>query len=175
MCVGCGVIQPPPPAPDLFLILGLTKRYFLEASEIDAAYRSVARLVHPDRFTRRPAVERRMALQWTASVNEARRTLTDPVRRAWWLATGSAQPREKGMKLDPRFLERMFEWREREEDEPGSMRAQAIVMENQIRTDLDALFRAWEAGTGDLKHVEEHLSRLNYVTGLGDLDGEHRH
>ena len=38
--------------------------------------------MHPDRFARSGDAERRASLQWTTRVNEAYRTLMDPVQRA---------------------------------------------------------------------------------------------
>ena len=176
VCVGCGALQPPPPQPDPYTLLALPRRYHLDLPELEAAYRALARKVHPDRFTKRPAVERRMALQWTAALNDARRILKDPTRRAWWLATGSAAPRERGgVKLPADFLQEMFDWREEEEERPGSMRANAQAREAALNAEIEAIFAAWEGGSGDLALVEDRLSRLKYVRGLlEERDAEHR-
>lgn len=176
VCVGCGALQPPPPQPDPYAILGLARRFHVDQAEVDTAYRALARKVHPDKFTKRPAVERRMSLQWTAALNDARRVLKDPTRRAWWLATGSAAPREQGgVKLPGDFLQTMFDWREEEEDQPGSMRERALAMEAELNLELEAMFSAWEGGSGDLALVEDRLSRLKYVRGLlEERDAQHR-
>jgi molecular chaperone HscB len=171
-------MQPPPAALDPYVILGLPRRFHVDEAAIEPAYRAMARQVHPDRFTKRPAVERRMSLQWTAAVNDARRVLKDPVRRAWFLASGSPAPRETGgVKLDPAFLQLMFDWREEEEERPGALRERAREMESALNAELEAVFSAWEEGRGDLALVEDRLSRLKYVTGLSQEkeDGEHRH
>jgi molecular chaperone HscB len=166
VCVGCGAVQPPPPKPDPFAVLGLAPRYHLDAGDVEERYRSLARQVHPDRFVSRPAVERRMALQWTAAANDARRVLKDPVRRAWQLATGRPTPPERGARLDPAFLAEMFELREAEEEAPGSAAARAAELRDELEAELDALFTTWERGEGDLAQVEDRLSRLNYVADL---------
>lgn len=175
VCVGCGALQPPPAALDPYALLGLPRRFHVEHPAVEEKYRALARQVHPDRFAKRPAVERRMALQWTAAANEARRILKDDTRRAWWLATGSPAPREKGVKLPPEFLQEMFDWREEEEERPGSMRAHAVARDAELRAELDAMFTAWEEGRGGLELVEERLSRLKYVSGmLEERDAQHR-
>ena len=176
VCVGCGVLQPPPAVADPYGMLGLPRRYHVDARAVEDAYRALARQVHPDRYTKKSAAERRMSLQWTAALNDARRTLRDDDRRAWWLATGSTTPRERGAQLDPAFLEEMFEWREAEEDAPGSMRALARAREAAIRDELEQMFSTWEAGNGDLSAVEDRLNRLKYVAGLAreQEHGEHR-
>jgi molecular chaperone HscB len=167
VCVGCTALQPPPQRFDPFVLLGLARRFHVDGAEVDLAYRAVAKRVHPDKFAGRPAVERRMSLQWTATLNEARRVLKDPDKRARWLATGQSEPRELGgPKLDPAFLAEIFEWREQDEETPGALTEQARVREGELRAELDAMFVAWEDGRGDLTLVEDRLARLKYVTGL---------
>lgn len=165
-CVGCGALQPPPATPDPFVMFGLPHRYHVDLAAIDQKYRALARSTHPDRFTLRPAVERRMSLQWTAALNEARRVLKDDRLRARWLATGRAQPGEVGPTMDPAFLAEIFEWRERDEEEPGAMRTLAAAARDTLLAAIDADFTAWEAGDGTLDRIEDHLSRLTYVEGL---------
>ncbi len=176
VCVGCGAVQPPPPQPDPFALLALPRRYHLDLPAMEAAYRALARQVHPDRFAGRPAVERRMSLQWTAALNEARRILKDDVQRARFLATGSPFPADKGgPRLDSDFLQEMFDWREQEEDRPGSIAALAGVRRAEILAEIDALFTEWEDGRGDLALVDDRLARLKYVAGLAkEQDAQHR-
>lgn len=167
VCASCGVIQPPPPSPDLFGVLGLARRYHLDSAALDAAWREANRKVHPDKFVNRPAVERRMALQWTATLNEARRVLRDPQRRALYLATGAPELRDAvGRQLDPAFLEQIFEWREAEEEHPGALRAHAAARVGALDAELEQIFTAWEAGEGTLARVEDLLARRRYLEGL---------
>lgn len=167
VCVGCGALQPPAVALDPFELLGLERRYHLDPTAMESAYRGIARKVHPDRFVSRPAVERRMALLWTAAVNEARRILRDDRLRARFLATGQAAPRERGgPALDPTFLAEIFDWRERDEEEPGVMAALARQSRDALLQEVDDLFTAWEAGRGSLELVDDRLARLNYLDGL---------
>lgn len=167
LCVGCTALQPPPRSLDPFALLGLARRFHLDPVDVDVAYRVIAKRVHPDKFAGRPAVERRMSLQWTATINEARRVLKDPDKRARLLATGQSEQRERGgPKLDPAFLAEIFEWREQDEETPGALTEQARAREVELRAELDAIFVAWEQGVGNLTLVEDRLARLKYVTGL---------
>ncbi len=165
--MGCGAIQPPPARPDFFQILGLPRAWHLEASELDRAWREVSRKVHPDRFSGKSAVERRMSLQWTAIVNEARRVLRDQVPRARYLASGLTRPPEEGgPSLDPDFLEEMFELRMAADADPQSVIARAESGRQELLGELDRIFARWEAGQGDLRAVEERLARLKYLDNL---------
>ncbi len=172
VCVGCGALQAPPVDPDPFAILGLPRRYHVAPSEVEARYLKLARTVHPDKFVARSARDRQAALQWTAAVNEARRTLKDPVARARFLATGSARQDERGPSLDGAFLQEMFDWREAEEETPGAMSAHAATRRGELEAEIDQIFSRWEAGEGTLDAVPDRLARLKYVTGLLRPAGE---
>ena len=167
VCASCGVLQPPPPKPDYFTILGLKRAYELDIVSLERAWRGVSRKVHPDRFAGRRALERRMSLQWTASINEARRVLRDPEARAWYLATGIPRPPERGgPSLDPDFLEEMFELRfEAEAGDPEALeRARSIHA--ALEAEIAQRFAAWSAGEGDLTAVPERLTRLRYLNSM---------
>ena len=167
VCSSCATIRPPPAEADLFAILGIARKYFLEKSALERSYRQVSRKIHPDRYTRKSAVERRMSLQWTALVNEARRVLRDPLSRARYLATGAiAPPEEGGPVLDPDFLEEIFDMQMEAATDPASVRARAAALKDGILNGLDTTFTRWEAGEGDLSTVEERLARLKYLNNI---------
>ncbi|MCB9780360.1 MAG: hypothetical protein H6742_17480 [Alphaproteobacteria bacterium] len=167
--MSCGALQPPPAAPDHFDVLGLDRAWSVERQEIDAAWRARSRLVHPDRFAAKSAVERRMSLQWTAAINSARRALRDPVRRGWYLATGRDRPAdEPGGSLDPDFLEQIFELQLEAQGDPQGVAAQASAMRDAVMGELDARLQAWEQGdrTAPPTGVTELLDRMKYLDNL---------
>lgn len=166
--MSCGLLQPPPPRPDHFDILGLHRRYSLTRKEIDSAWRGESRKTHPDKFAGKGALQKRMALQWTASLNDARRVLKDPMTRGWYLATGLDRPPERNApKVGPEFLEQVFEL---SMAEPDDRRAAGAVLAAELTAEIDALFAAWEAGEGTLDEVPERLSRMKYVANLTKED-----
>ena len=65
-----------------FDLFGLAPAYALEPEALERSYREIQSRVHPDRFAHAGDAERRASLQWTTRVNEAYRTLKDPVQRA---------------------------------------------------------------------------------------------
>ena len=65
-----------------FELFGLALAYALDAEALERSYRDIQSRVHPDRFASAGDAERRASLQWTTRVNEAYRTLKDPVQRA---------------------------------------------------------------------------------------------
>ncbi len=170
-CVGCGVIQAPPPRPEPFSIFGLAPRWHLDLEALDARWKLLARKIHPDRFAGKSPAERRFALSWTASMNEARRILRDPTRRAWLVATGVPSPPETGARVDPAFLNLIFAWREADEDEPGSFARLSAARRAELSAALDETFSAWETGAGTLDTVPALLHRLSYLAGHAPAEG----
>jgi molecular chaperone HscB len=166
VCVSCGTIQPPSPDADLFTLLGLKRTFRIDLEELDHRFRETSRLVHPDRFAKASAVERRMSLQWTAAVNAARRVLKDPLTRAHYLATGRATIDESGPKVGAEFLEEMFELNERASESPADVRAEAEARRATAFRELEAIFDENEAGRGKLDEVEERLARIRYLDNL---------
>jgi len=65
-----------------FELFGLSPAFALDKQALEKAYREIQSQVHPDRFAHAGDAERRASLQWTTRVNEAYRTLQDPVQRA---------------------------------------------------------------------------------------------
>ena len=65
-----------------FELFGLAPAFGLDEAVLERAHREIQSRVHPDRFAHAGDAERRASLQWTTRVNEAYRTLKDPVLRA---------------------------------------------------------------------------------------------
>lgn len=98
-----------------FELFGLPVRYAIDAAALEDAYRSLQRSVHPDRHAAADDASRRLAMQAAARVNEAHRTLGDPVARARYLLSlkGVEALDETDTSLPLAFLERQLERRER--------------------------------------------------------------
>ena len=85
MCSYCGAVQPPQPDEDFFAVLGVPRRYQQDLVQAEARFRELSRQVHPDRFARADPQARRASLQRTVQLNEAWKTVKEPVRRAEYL------------------------------------------------------------------------------------------
>ncbi|AAZ97120.1 Co-chaperone Hsc20 [Thiobacillus denitrificans ATCC 25259] len=97
-----------------FELFGLPTAYALDRDRLDAAYRELQNTVHPDRFAAQPEAEQRVAMQWATQVNEAYRTLRDPVSRGVYLLRlqGIDALDASNTKMAPAFLMQQMEWRE---------------------------------------------------------------
>ena len=160
-----------------FELFGLPARYALDAAALDAAYRALQRTVHPDRHASSDDASRRLALQAAARVNEAYRTLTDPVERARYLLglRGVDAFDETDTTLDLDFLERQLDRRERA-SEALDARDEGVLdaLLREVRGDAKAI----EAGLGTLLDEQtppaaarERVRELKFLDKLaGDLD-----
>ena len=99
---------------DHFARLGLPAALELEPASLDKAYFALQRRWHPDRFVARPPDERARASSEAAALNDAYRTLKDPLRRAVYLAEmkGVALPGDGKTIDDPDLLMEAMEARE---------------------------------------------------------------
>ena len=70
---------------DYFAFMGLPRRLTLEAAELERRFRSLSRQFHPDFFYNATPAERRASLDRSSYLNDAYRTLRDPVTRLQYL------------------------------------------------------------------------------------------
>lgn len=79
-CPHCSKIQPPPGG-DYFSVFGLTPKLNIDLAALEHEFHRLSRRLHPDRFARAQQNEREWSLADTALLNDAYRTLRDPLRR----------------------------------------------------------------------------------------------
>src|SRR6266536_3145239 len=100
-----------------FELFGLEPRFRFDPALLDRAYRDLQSDVHPDRHAAGNDEQQRRALQSSARVNEAYRTLKDPVARAEYLLSLHGRDGSEGDRgLDVEFLEKQLERREEASD-----------------------------------------------------------
>ena len=165
-------MQPPPPgvARDKFAVLGLPRRYDVDAAALDEQFRALSRKLHPDRFARASAKERRFSLEQITLVNDAYRTLRDPARRAEHLLelrgirplSDTAMPEEfleEAMADREKLLEARMEGGKDgvEQLAAGIRQKRDVAME-----EIERVLRASEPGPADLSRVSGLLARLRY-------------
>ena len=101
-------------SPSFFELLGLAETFEIDPQDLQDRWKTAAAKVHPDRFAGGTAAERRVAMQWSAQLNEAYRTLRDPVSCARYICELNGHPvgDRPGGQLDADFLEQQMLWRE---------------------------------------------------------------
>ncbi len=83
-CPHCSKIQPPPGG-DFFSVFGLKPCLNLDLMGLEHEFHRLSRKLHPDRFARSGEHEREWSLADTALLNDAYRTLKDPIHRTEYL------------------------------------------------------------------------------------------
>ncbi len=83
-CPHCSKIQPPPGG-DYFSVFGLEPRLNIDLLALENEFHRLSRKLHPDRFARALNNEKEWSLADTALLNDAYRTLKDPIHRTEYL------------------------------------------------------------------------------------------
>lgn len=154
---------------DPFALLGLPAKYDIDLGELQEKHKRLSLELHPDRLRGRLPRERREALFLAIEVNQAYRTLRDPVERARALAAtlGLRLSDEDGPASDMSFLTEMMELQETlsECEARGDAGGVARVIENsraeseKIQGSLARLFEAPEPAS---EQAAELIGRLRY-------------
>jgi molecular chaperone HscB len=84
-CGACKAILPPDAGTDRFAVLGLPRKFQVDVGAAETAYKELSRQMHPDRFAKADPRARKAALARTVALNDAWRTVKDPLRRAEYL------------------------------------------------------------------------------------------
>ena len=157
-----------------FEVFGLPRVLSLDLKALEKTFHELSRKYHPDYFTTAPAEERQRALQMTAALNDAYRTLRHPVRRAEHLLEIEGF-KPDGSKVPRSFLMEVFEINEQlEEVKAGSASPEQVASlrrEIQERAEgfdrqLQAAAKDWDrlvASNASDEQRKQQLSRLTEI------------
>jgi molecular chaperone HscB len=84
LCPSCGKVQPPSLA-DYFQVFSLPRKLSIDVAALEREFHRLSRRLHPDRFARATPEEQQWSLAATALLNDAYRTLRDPIQRTEYL------------------------------------------------------------------------------------------
>src|SRR5438477_13003542 len=70
---------------DYFSVFHLPRKLNLDASALERDFYRLSRELHPDRFARASKAEQEAALERSSQLNDAYRTLKDPITRTQYL------------------------------------------------------------------------------------------
>ena len=101
-----------------FELFAVPPRFAQDAAQLDARWKELQRQVHPDKFAAQGAAAQRVAMQWSARINEAYRRLKDPLKRAAYLCELNGAPidAESNTAMPAEFLMQQTELREAVDD-----------------------------------------------------------
>lgn len=113
-CPECRRIQPLPPATDYFAAFDLPRKLGIDAADLEKRFHALSWKLHPDNFTRASEYERQLSLEQSSLLNDAYRTLREPVARVEYLLAleGMRKEGENKQQAPPDLLEEVFELNE---------------------------------------------------------------
>jgi molecular chaperone HscB len=155
-----------------FELFGLTPAVDVDVKALEQRHRDLSLEVHPDRLTQADAATRRRAAEASATLNDAIKTLRDPVRRAYYLLKLNGVDLESEGAADRHalpmaFLEDILERREALEvikqrrDLDG-----ATTLGKAVKGELDRALEKAQAAlrAHDVKEAAAELGRLKYYS-----------
>ena len=154
-----------------FSLFGLAPAFVLDPTSLDGAYREIQARIHPDRYAASGEAEKRVSMQWATRVNEAYRTLKDPVQRARYLLelNGVDAGFESNTAMPPGFLMRQMELREALESAGDTAALDAIAAElSRERAGLEAELAARLDHDRDYPAACGLLRELQFLVRFGE-------
>jgi molecular chaperone HscB len=136
---------------DYFAIFALPRKLWIEMSALEQKFLQLSWKLHPDNFVNASEQERELSLRRSSELNDAYRTLRDPVGRIEYLLgiEGARKEGEHKQQAPPELLEEVFE----------------------LNESLDEL-RETKASGGDLAALKSRLesAEKNFQGKLGEVD-----
>ena len=83
-CESCGKVQPPAPV-DYFTFFGLPPKLNLDVAALERDFYQLSRRLHPDLNATAGSQEQQWSLEQSSMLNDAYRTLRDPIKRTEYL------------------------------------------------------------------------------------------
>ena len=84
-CAACGKVQPLAAGASYFRFFGLPQKLTIEPASLEGQFHMLSWKLHPDNFVRASEFERNLSLERSSQLNDAYRTLREPIARVEYL------------------------------------------------------------------------------------------
>jgi molecular chaperone HscB len=152
-CPSCGKVLQVPAKSDYFAMFEMPRKLWIEMGSLEQKFLQLSWKLHPDNFVNATVEEREISLKRSSELNDAYRTLRDPVARVEYLLAieGARKDGETKQQAPPELLEEVFE----------------------LNESLDELREAKASG-GDTAALKQHLeaAEKHFEEKLGEVDGQ---
>lgn len=168
-CSACGKVQPPVPV-DYFTFFGLPRKLNVDVAGLEREFYQLSRRLHPDLYSGAEAREQQWSLEQSSQLNDAYRTLKDPIKRTEYLLrlegveleeqskSATEQARASGQVkkqvVPPDLLEEVFDL---------NMQLEELRMQKKLGEDDPSLIE--EIGRQKLELEEKHEALLDQLKG----------
>jgi len=194
VCSGCGKLRALPEGTDFFTIFDLPRKLWIEMGALERKFLQLSWKLHPDNFVNASEGERELSLKRSSELNDAYRTLRDPIARLEYLLAieGERKEGEKKQQAPPELLEEVFELNEsldelREAKAAGgdlaSLKSRLAAAEKsfgekltEVDAQLQGIAREWDiaadanadaaARKALMAQMNEALNRRSYIRNL---------
>ena len=199
-CAACGKIQALSREADYFAFFSLPQSLQLDSAALEQLFHQLSWKLHPDNFVKASEFERNLALERSSELNDAYRTLRDPIARVEYLLLRAGVRKEGTTKQQapPELLEEVFELNEsldelREAKSEGGdltdLRQKLSAAQRnfeqkleEVDRDLNIVFTEWDAALVNagnesarqalMAKLNELLNRRSYIRSLVRNVGE---
>src|SRR5256886_334061 len=152
-CASCGKLLQMPQAVDYFALFEMSRKLWIEMDGLEQKFLQLSWKLHPDNFVNATEQERELSLKRSSELNDAYRTLRDPVGRVEYLLgiEGARKEGEHKQQAPPELLEEVFD----------------------LNESLDELRDAKSSG-GDLAALKSRLeaAEKSFQEKLGEVDAQ---
>lgn len=113
-CGSCGKVLQVPESTDYFSMFEMPRKLWIEPVALEQKFLQLSWKLHPDNFVNSTEQERAISLKRSSELNDAYRTLRDPVARVEYLLAveGTRKNGENKQQAPPELLEEVFELNE---------------------------------------------------------------
>ncbi|XP_064074259.1 iron-sulfur cluster co-chaperone protein HscB [Vanessa tameamea] len=165
-CSNCKVLQRPDKSENYFKVLGVKETYDLDESELSMKYKELQKYLHPDKYANRNKEEQEISAQYSSLVNDAYKTLLEPLTRGIYMLRLRGKEIPENTQLDQEFLFKIMEKNEEVENADTEEEIMRLDKENKavikdLQKQLSTAFF-----DGDLKRVLHLLSHMKYYTSI---------
>jgi molecular chaperone HscB len=152
-CSSCGKVLQVPGHSDYFAMFEMARKLWIEMGALEQKFLQLSWKLHPDNFVNATSQERDISLKRGSELNDAYRTLRDPVARVEYLLAieGARKEGQNKQQAPPELLEEVFELNESLEE-----------------------LRQTKASGGDTVALKQHLeaAEKNFESKLNEIDGQ---
>ena len=159
-CPACGKIQPLPQGADYFTFFGLPRKLQIDAARLEQRFHKLSWQLHPDNFVQASERERKLSLERSSQLNDAYRTLSDPIRRVEYLLlqAGLRKEGQHKQQAPPELLEEVFALNESLDElrlarKSGSNNGSLTSLKKRLETEQKKFERALAAVDAELEDV----------------------
>ncbi|MCL4783171.1 MAG: Fe-S protein assembly co-chaperone HscB [Bryobacterales bacterium] len=168
--------------PDFYAFFGYPETLDIDLDDLQEAFYARSRQLHPDRFARASAEDRDLSLRASSLLNDAYRTLRDPLKRAEYVLArhGFDVGQQRSSNVPPELLEEVFELnmaleelRSGDEDARGALedaRTNFVAMRTEIDEGLGGAFARWDVARRNRPGEDTAVSRAMLAEIRGSLN-----